>query len=108
MTAAQLQPAEVAAALADGRMSAVDVREPGEWEAGHIEGAIWIPMRELPARAAELPQGPLAIVCRSGSRSGLVADWLVAEGTDAANMAGGMKAWVAGGLPITPADGWIA
>jgi rhodanese-related sulfurtransferase len=104
----ELSVREVAAAFAAGELALVDVREQAEWDAGHVEGAQFLPMSELPGRVAELPAGRLAIVCRSGSRSGMVADWLASSGTDAVNVSGGMKAWVAAGLPIEPADGWIA
>jgi rhodanese-related sulfurtransferase len=108
MSAPELSATEVAAALERGEMVAVDVREPGEWHAGHIAGALWIPMGEFPDRAGELPGAPLAIVCRSGSRSGIVADWLERSGVEAANLAGGMQAWQAAGLPIEPEDGFVA
>jgi rhodanese-related sulfurtransferase len=108
VSAPDLSAAEVAAALERGEIAAVDVREAGEWDAGHIEGALWIPMGEIPERLAELPAQPLAIVCRTGSRSGMVADWLVRSGIDASNMAGGMVAWRAASLPIEPADGFVA
>jgi rhodanese-related sulfurtransferase len=55
-----------------------------------------------------MPEGRLAIVCRSGARSGVVADWLERSGVDAVNLAGGMEAWHAASLPIEPVDGWIA
>jgi rhodanese-related sulfurtransferase len=108
VSAPELTATQVAAALGRGELAAVDVREAGEWQAGHIEGAVWIPMGELPERLAELPDRAVAIVCRSGSRSGMVADWLERSGVEAANMAGGMQAWQAAALPIVPADGWIA
>jgi rhodanese-related sulfurtransferase len=108
VSASELSVGEVAAASAAGELALVDVREQGEWDAGHIAGALFLPMSELPGRLAELPAGRLAIVCRTGSRSGMVADWLAASGTDAINVAGGMKAWQAAGLPIEPEDGWIA
>ncbi len=108
MTAPDLSAAEVAAALEHGEIAAVDVREAGEWDAGHIAGALWIPMGEIPERLAELPAQPLAIVCRTGARSGMVADWLVRSGVEASNMAGGMVAWRAASLPIEPADGFVA
>jgi len=108
MSAAELPASEVAAALERGELAAVDVREPGEWDAGHIAGALWIPMGEFADRLSELPQGRLAIVCRSGVRSGVVADWLERSGVDAVNLAGGMQAWQAASLPIEPVDGWIA
>ena len=108
MSAPELTATEVAAALERGDMVAVDVREPGEWHAGHIAGALWIPMGDFAERTPELPEAPLAIVCRSGSRSGVVADWLERSGVGAANMIGGMQAWQAAGLPIEPDDGFIA
>ena len=108
MTAPELEPAAVAAAMAAGELSVVDVREPVEWWAGHIEGALLIPLGEFADRAGELPGGPLAIVCRSGSRSSMAADWLHRSGLTASNMTGGMKAWLAAGLPIEPADGRVA
>ena len=108
MSAPELSATEVAAGLERGELVAVDVREPAEWDAGHIAGALWIPMGEFVDRVSELPEGRLAIVCRSGSRSGVVADWLERSGIDAVNLAGGMQAWQAASLPIEPVDGWIA
>jgi rhodanese-related sulfurtransferase len=108
VTAPELEPAAVAAAMAGGELSVIDVREPVEWDAGHIDGAVLIPLGEFADRVGELPAGPLAIVCRSGSRSSMAADWLHSSGVPAANMTGGMKAWAAAGLPIDPVDGRVA
>jgi rhodanese-related sulfurtransferase len=107
VTAPELAPGEVVAGMAGGRLSVVDVREPVEWDAGHIAGALLIPLGEFADRVGELPGGPLAIVCRSGARSAMAADWLHRSGVTASNMTGGMKAWVAAGLPIDPADGRV-
>jgi rhodanese-related sulfurtransferase len=104
--AAQLGPIE-ARDLVEAGAAAVDVRETDEWGAGHIAGSIWIPLGDLGARLAELPAGPLVIVCRTGARSGMVADALAGAGRDARNLAGGLKAWVAAGLPLEPADGHV-
>ena len=106
--APQLSPAQAGAALDDASAVAVDVREPEEWAAGHVEGSLWIPLGELQARAGELPRDrPLVIVCRSGSRSAYAADALVAAGWDASNLAGGLHAWAAAGLPLVPAGGYV-
>lgn len=106
--APQLSPAQAGAALDDSSAVAVDVREPEEWAAGHVEGSLWIPLGELQARAGELPRDrPLVIVCRSGSRSAYAADALVAAGWDASNLAGGLHAWAAAGLPLAPAGGYV-
>jgi rhodanese-related sulfurtransferase len=108
VSATEIAPAAVAAAMAAGELSVVDVREPVEWQAGHIAGALLLPLGEFAERAGELPPGPLAIVCRSGSRSSMAADWLHRSGVDASNMTGGMKAWLAADLPLEPADGRVA
>src|SRR5437764_17139 len=80
VTAPELEPAAVAAAMASGELSVVDVREPVEWDSGHIAGSLLIPLGEFADRVGELPDGPLAIVCRSGSRSSMAADWLHRSG----------------------------
>jgi rhodanese-related sulfurtransferase len=90
---------------ADGAV-VLDVREPDEWHAGHVEGSLWVPMGEVAARQDEIPgDRPLVVICRSGARSGKVVTALVQAGYDAVNVAGGLKAWVAAGLPIVDADG---
>ena len=106
--APQLTPALAGAALRDEGAIAVDVREADEWQAGHMDGSVWIPLGELAARAGELPRDrPLLIVCRSGSRSAYAADALVAAGYDARNLAGGLHQWAAADLPIEPAGGFV-
>lgn len=84
----------------------LDVREDDEWRAGRIEGAVHIPIRELRARVDELDaEQPLVAVCRSGQRSGQVTRALNDHGFDATNLDGGLKAWVAAGLPLVAEDG---
>jgi len=93
------------AADVDMDAALVDVREDEEWEAGHIEGALHVPMSELADRLGELPTGQLTIVCRSGNRSGKVTSWLLGRGIDAVNMSGGMLAWSAAGRPMRDTEG---
>ncbi|MGH8983625.1 MAG: rhodanese-like domain-containing protein [Acidimicrobiia bacterium] len=79
----------------------LDVREPDEWEAGHAPAAVHVPMKEVQARQAELPNDRrIVAVCRSGGRSAAVAEALNAWGFDAVNLAGGLHAWEAAGLPV--------
>ncbi len=79
----------------------LDVREDDEWAAGRAPGAVHIPLYELPDRLAELPEGrPLSVVCRVGGRSAQATAWLLAQGVDARNVAGGMLAWAQLGLPV--------
>jgi len=84
----------------------LDVRNPDEWEAGHVEGSTWIPMNQLADRQGELPtDGEIVVICKVGGRSARVAEALVAAGYDAANVAGGAEAWQEAGLPIVTSDG---
>jgi rhodanese-related sulfurtransferase len=94
-------PVVPAAEVADDAVM-VDVREQDEWDAGHAPHAVHIPMGDLPARVGELPESvaPLAIVCRSGNRSGRVVAWLSQQGYDAVNVGGGMQQWSAAGKPM--------
>ena len=91
---------------ADAGAVVLDVREPDEWEAGHAEGAAWIPMGEVAARAGELPSDrTIVVVCRVGSRSARVTSALLRAGYDAVNLAGGMKAWASSGHPVVTDTG---
>ena len=80
----------------------LDVREQDEWDAGHIPGAVHIPMGEVPARISEIPTDKTVIVqCRSGNRSGQVTDFLRGKGmNNVHNLAGGLNAWSSAGLPV--------
>lgn len=99
--AAQLPAAEAHRRLTAGELDVLDVRQPAEWAAGHIPGAVFISGAEVPARTSEVPDGsPLAVVCGSGYRSSVIASLLRARGREVANVIGGMEAWDAAGLPI--------
>ncbi len=90
--------------LPDG-LAVLDVREPFEWEAGHIEGAIHIPMMQLLDRLGELPEGQTLVVCKVGSRSAQVAGYLAQQGYDAVNLAGGLYDWEAAGRALVSESG---
>ena len=84
----------------------LDVRELDEWDAGHAPEAIWIPMGELQARAAELPRDRrIVTICRTGSRSRVVTDALTQAGYDAVNVDGGMRIWIAEDFDVVASDG---
>jgi len=79
----------------------LDVREDDEWSAGHIEGAVHLPMGQLADRRDELADDrPIVAVCRSGARSGQVTAALQRAGYEAHNLEGGMQAWAAADLPF--------
>lgn len=80
----------------------LDVREPDEWSAGRAPDAQHIPMREIPGRLDDVPaEGDVVVVCRVGSRSAQVVNFLLAQGRDNVfNLDGGMRAWADAGRPV--------
>ncbi len=83
----------------------LDVREHHEWEAGHIDGAIHIPMMELTDRIGELPDAQTLVVCKVGARSAQVAGYLAQQGYDAVNLAGGLYDWQSAGRALVSESG---
>ena len=104
-----LSPARVADLLAGGAQ-VIDVRESYEREAGRIpDDSAHIELDRLTAEADSLDrERAVVFYCRSGNRSALAAQAFAAAGYDAHNLDGGLKAWVADGLPLEPADGRVA
>ncbi|HEX9269529.1 MAG TPA: rhodanese-like domain-containing protein [Candidatus Limnocylindria bacterium] len=99
-----MRPADVSAKLEEVHL--LDVREPDEWEAGHIPGSQHIPMRELRARIDELPRDrKIVAVCRHGNRSEAVTRGLQGLGFDCENLEGGVTDWRRAGLPLEADDG---
>lgn len=79
----------------------LDVREPGEYAAGHVPGARNVPLASVWEHADELrTAGPVHVICQSGRRSAQAAEVLWAAGVEAVNVAGGTSAWVAAGKPV--------
>ncbi|WP_341394613.1 rhodanese-like domain-containing protein [Arthrobacter sp. G119Y2] len=84
----------------------LDVREDYEWEAGHIDGALHIPLDALPERLDDLdPDQDLAVICRTGGRSARATAWLESHGYSAVNVNGGMGAWLEAGKPMVSDNG---
>lgn len=76
----------------------LDVREPWEFEEGHIEGSVSMPMGDVPARAnQELdPESRVIAICHHGVRSMSVTAWLREQGFEKAqSLRGGIDAWSA-------------
>lgn len=82
----------------------LDVREPGEYAAGHAPNAVLIPLGQLGSRMQEVTaykDKPVAVMCRSGRRSASATKQLVEAGfTQAKNVNGGIIAWEQAGLPV--------
>jgi len=92
--------AAFAAAHSDGAI-VIDVREPGEYESGHVPGATLVPVGQLSWRLHELPRDlPVYLICDSGNRSRSMTSLLLRAGYDAYSVTGGTGAWARAGRPI--------
>jgi rhodanese-related sulfurtransferase len=80
----------------------LDVREPWEFDAGHVPAAKLIPLGELEQRVSEIPRDRQVLaICHSGQRSLAAATYLQALGfRDVINVEGGTAAWIERGYPI--------
>jgi hydroxyacylglutathione hydrolase len=99
----QISAADLATRLAGAEVTLVDVRNRSEWDHGHIDGAIHIPVGHLGARLAEVPRDlPIVVQCQGGLRSAIASSVLLALGVvDVLNLTGGYTEWVDAGLPVT-------
>jgi rhodanese-related sulfurtransferase len=89
-------PSQLADRIKEGGVVLLDVRTTGEFQSGHIKGAIHIPVQELAARADDLKRhGDREIVCycQSGSRSLMGAARLKKLGYRTASLEGGIAEW---------------
>ena len=81
----------------------VDIRTPREWNAGHLNGSINVPLAQLQQRIDEVPHDrKIAVHCAGGYRSSIAASILHQHGiTNLIELAGGITAWEAAKLPVT-------
>jgi hydroxyacylglutathione hydrolase len=94
----QVTPRELAARSGT---AVLDVRGGAEWRAGHLPGVANVPLAELQARLAEVPEaGPVVLQCQGGGRSHIAASLLQNRGREVANLSGGYRAWEREGLPV--------
>lgn len=85
-----------------GEYFILDVRTQGEYDAGHIAGAVLVPYEELPDRLDEVPRDiGVLVYCRTARRSAIASQTLVDNGyTKVYNMEGGIVPWQAKGYPV--------
>ena len=104
-----LEPQAAKELVEGGAAQLIDVREQYEWDAGRIPGATHINLEALGNRASEIDkERPVIFQCRVGNRSAFATEAFRNAGYDAYNMAGGIEAWTAAGLPLEPDDGEVA
>ncbi len=101
---------EEARKLLEDGAQLVDVRADHEWEAGHIAGAVHIPLDELAERVGEIDrERPVILTCRGGNRSTMATAALAEAGFDAAKLSEGVVGWAEGGLPLeADGEGYVA
>ena len=91
---------ELARRRADGAL-VIDVRQPDEYDEGHVPGARLIPLGEVGQRLDEVPvDGEVLVICRSGGRSLKAAEVMATAGRQPVNVAGGTLAWIDAGHPV--------
>ena len=92
-----ITPQELSQRLTNGEeLVLIDVREPYEWEAGHLDAATHIPLAQVPQRLADIPKDKeVVMICRSGGRSGRAQEYLMQQHgyTRVKNLIGGMQGW---------------
>jgi rhodanese-related sulfurtransferase len=97
-----ITPQEAHELISRGEVLVLDVRDPGEWSGGHIEGARLVPLEQLRASPKdELPRDGVLFVCAAGVRSQTAARVAAAQGlTKIYSLTGGTRGWVKAGLPL--------
>ena len=96
---------DLADRLATGEVKVIDVREPMEFATGHIAGSLNVPLSRL--AQADLPRGPLVLICQSGNRSAKGLAQLLGQGHPhpVADLLGGLPTWEQAGFPVRKLKG---
>jgi len=98
----EISPSALRALLESGSALVVDVREAGEFAAGHIEGAVNVPLSGFsPAAVPDAGGRTVVLQCAGGKRSGMALDrCAAAKAAIDTHLAGGLAAWAAAGYPV--------
>lgn len=98
----RISVAEAQEMASQDNVAIIDVREPREYQGGHLPGAQLIPVNSVYARRQELPQDKdIIFVCALGQRSALACEMAAAAGlTRLYNLEGGTEAWIKANLPV--------
>ncbi|MEO8266391.1 MAG: rhodanese-like domain-containing protein [Ilumatobacteraceae bacterium] len=95
---------ELESALQSGA-TLIDVREHDEYAAGHVPGAVLVPLASVPAALAQFSSDATNyVICRSGARSYRACEFLVGQGLEAVNVEGGTMAWIISGRGTVAGD----
>ena len=95
---------ELEAALQSGA-PLIDVREPNEYVDGHVPDAVLVPLASVPAALDLIPVDKRTyVICRGGARSHRACEFLLDQGLDVVNVAGGTLAWITSGRDVVVGD----
>ena len=104
MTVSEVTIEELESALQSGA-TLIDVREADEYAAGHVPGAVLVPLASVPAALDQFSSDSTNyVICKSGARSYRACEFLVAQGLDAVNVEGGTMAWIISGRGTVAGD----
>ena len=105
MAVSEVTIEELESALQSGA-TLVDVRESDEYVAGHVPGAVLVPLASVPTSLARFSADSTNyVICKSGGRSARAVEFLQGQGIDAVNVAGGTLAWLeTGRVHVTGLD----
>ena len=108
----ELSPVEIRKLMGEGKIVLVDVREPQEYVADRIHGALLFPLSTFDAKALPAPGASRVVFhCGTGKRSAMAVAKALQQGVaHTAHMSGGIQAWKAAGLPtigLDPASGTV-
>lgn len=79
----------------------VDVRNPDEFAAGHVPGAVNVPIDQIESRLGDLSrQGPVVLLCQSGNRAQMACELIQQHHPELLVLEGGTIAWADAGLPV--------
>ena len=97
MAIAEISVDELEEQLTEGARL-VDVRQPYEFDEMRVSGAMLVPLATLPDNVdAFRGDGPVYVICKTGSRSARACEFLATQGVEAINVAGGTLAWIRSG-----------
>ena len=104
MAVSEVTIEELESALQSGA-TLIDVREPDEYVAGHVAGAVLVPLASVPASLGQFSTDSTNyVICKSGARSYRACEFLVGQGLDAVNVEGGTMAWIISGRSTVGGD----
>lgn len=83
-----------------GGATLVDVRNPDEYEAGHVPGAVSVPLSTVPDNVDRFTGDPTYVICKVGGRSMSACAYLADHGVNVVNVTGGTDGWVDSGRPV--------